>query len=193
MVELLKCSRCGQTLPENSFWVDQGNTGRHGRKSWCRACYNHRRNQWRHERGIVRPLADAKDSPTYLGCYVAERVLANYFDHVERMPYGNPGYDFICGRGFKIDAKSSCLRYQRGRSPRWQFNINRNKVADHFLCLGFDNRDQLNPKKIWLIPGIEVSNQRSISIGLTSHRFDKYEKPIDKVIACCNAMKNDPA
>ena len=188
-MELLKCTRCGQTLPENSFQMDRRNTGRHGRVSWCRACKNQQKNQSRHERGIHRPLAEAKESASYLGVYVAERVLSRYFDNIIKMPYGNPGYDFACGKGFKIDVKSSCLQYRRGHSPRWNFRINQNKIADHFLCLGFDDRDHLNPKKIWLIPGKEISHREAISISLGSHRFDKYERSIDEVVACCDVLK----
>ena len=188
---LLRCSRCGQMLSDDRFSPDKRNTGRRGRESRCKACHTQQINEYRYANNIRRPLSEAKDSAPYLGVYVAERVLSKYFDNIIKMPYGNPGYDFVCGKGFKIDAKSACLQYQRGHSPRWKFNINRNKVADHFLCLGFDDRDHLSPKKIWLIPGAEISHHVNISISSTSHRFDKYERPIDKVIACCNAMKSE--
>lgn len=189
-MELLKCSKCGQMLPDDRFSPQKDCTDRRGRTSQCKACRAQRIKEYRHVNNVCRPLSEAKDSSSYLGVYVSERVLSEYFDNIIKMPYGNPGYDFTCGRGFKIDVKSACLQYRRGHSPCWIFKIKRNKIADYFLCLGFDDRDHLNPKKIWLIPGKEISHRATISISLGSHRLDQFERPIDKVVACCNVMKN---
>jgi hypothetical protein len=111
------------------------------------------------------------------------------------MPYGNPGYDFLCRRGHKIDVKSSCRRWYSVRGNNytgWNFNIRHNHVADYFLCLAFDNRESLNPEHIWLMPSDVVCGKSSLQINdneTSIERWKEYEKPLEKVVMCCNAMK----
>lgn len=127
--------------------------------------------------------------PTWLGNHT-EVILMNMFKKVEKMPTNNIGYDFLCGNGYKIDAKSSCL--DKTRSNTWTFCIERNKTADFFLCLALDNREDLNPLHVWLIPGNTVNNLISTSISKsTLSKWSKYEKSLDKVLSCCNIIKND--
>lgn len=45
--------------------------------------------------------------------------------------------------------KSSCI----GKCNRFSFKVNKNKIADYFLCIAFDNRKNLNVKHIWLLKG----------------------------------------
>jgi hypothetical protein len=145
-----------------------------------------------HLSGKCRPMSEAKDCSMYLGVYVAERALSRFFDHIERMPMCNPGFDFLCGRGYKIDVKSACLREQSRGSAKWQFYIGRNEAADYFLCLAFDNRENLEPKYVWLIPGKIVNNHALISISDTEKsraRFSAYLQPLDRVNACCEQMR----
>jgi hypothetical protein len=134
-----------------------------------------------------------KDCALYLGVHIAERILSNFFDTIKRMPYGNPGYDFICGRGFKIDVKSSTLRKgNRTENMTWSFRIFRNTTADYFLCIGFDNRKDLTPMRVWLIPGDKVNHLKGLGISNCTEalrRWSKYEKPLDKVITCCNVLR----
>jgi len=129
-----------------------------------------------------------KNCGMYLGCIIAEQVLSHLFKNTERMSICNPGYDFICGKGYKIDCKSSCMI--KGKYNPWKFDINRNKIADFFLCLAFDNRQDLNPLHIWLIPGNVVNNQFCASISeSTLEKWSEYEQPLNKVLMCCNMMK----
>lgn len=128
-----------------------------------------------------------KNCAQYLGCYIAEQVLAKIFKNTQRMPFGNIGFDFICNNGYKIDVKSSATGY-RGS---WQFQIGKNTIADYFLCMAFDDRKDLIPVHLWLIPGKDVNHNKGIQISKsTIQRWAKYEQPIDKVIECCNEMKN---
>lgn len=125
----------------------------------------------------------------YLGVHVAERVLSEVFDNVYRMPYDNSGFDFICGRGHKIDVKSACSRKNR---KQWSFTIRHNTIADYFLCLTFDNREDLNPLHIWLIPGYVINHKSSANISEgTLDRWSKYEMTdkLDKIKTCCNIMR----
>jgi len=135
----------------------------------------------------------AKDNPTcasYLGVYVAERVLSKVFADVVTMPPCNPGYDFICNGGKKIDVKSACIQYDRNR---WSFGIKRNCIADYFLCVAFDNRVNLEPQHIWLIPGekIKCFSILAIPMGAT-HRWAQYELDIiEDVRLRCDEMRGD--
>lgn len=139
------------------------------------------------------PYYENKECPNYLGRYIAEGILSKYFKGVKRMPYGNIGYDFICKKGYMIDVKSSCLRINgRYTNPKWSFDINHNKIADYFLCIGFDNRKDLNPIQLWLIPGKLVNRKHALIITNSEksmNRWEEYEKPIEKVTLCCEKLK----
>ena len=142
---------------------------------------------------IHTPLEEAKDCGAWLGVHIAERVLSTFFDHMERMPVGNKGFDYMCGKGFKIDVKASCLRKGKWGNPFWGFSPDRNMMADYFLCIAFNNRNELEPMHIWLIPGNRINNQFTFvvtnsKIGL--EKWSQYEKPLGNVISCCNKMKN---
>lgn len=134
------------------------------------------------------PNRYGKNSPVYLGG-IAERVLSKFFDHIERMPYGNRKYDFFCGRGLKIDVKSSCIgKVTKG----WCFTTNRNIIADYFLFLAFDDREHLTPMHVWLIPSRVLSSISGVSIAnkpKSLARWEIYERPLDKVVVCCNSMR----
>ena len=133
-------------------------------------------------------MSENKECASYLGVFVAERVLSHVFKDVEVMPYGNPGYDIVCNKGKLIDVKCACL----GKGGRWVFNIRRNIVADYFLCLAFDNRDDLNPEHTWLIPGDIVNHLKGTGISpITIHKWDEYKIDVDKVSACCDVMRGD--
>ncbi len=136
----------------------------------------------------------------FLGCHVAEKVLGHVFKDVKRMSSNNKGYDFICNKGFKIDVKSSCLH----KKNNYQFSIKYNKIADYFLCIGFDNRETLNPQHIWLFKSNDISiNDKAKRIfkninGLTIKNnpdnlllYSKYEltDKLKETIDCCTKLK----
>jgi hypothetical protein len=148
--------------------------------------------EWRHSSGRQRPMDEATDCSNYLGIHIAERVLSKFFDNITRMPIHNPGYDFICGKGFKIDVKSACVISKGQKYPFWHFNIFRNMIADYYLCLAFDNRESLEPQHVWLIPGNIAGGKCGIRIFNTPKslaKWSEYERPLDKVLACCQEIK----
>ena len=137
------------------------------------------------------PMDKNRDCSLFLGVHVAEGVLCEMFKDVIRMPHGNPGYDFICNNGYLIDSKASCKHVYNNRSTRWMFRIRKNTIADYFILIAFDNRDNLAPLYIWMIPGHIINNQTSVSISETKiHKWDEYRLDIDKVVACCDTMKD---
>lgn len=139
------------------------------------------------------PYYENKDCSNYLGRHIAERILSKYFEDIKHMPYQNQGYDFVCKKGYKIDVKSSCLHSNdKYKNPLWSFDINHNKIADYFLCIAFDNRDNLTPMRLWLIPGNVISNKHALIITNSERSLStwkEYEKPIDKVEMCCEHLR----
>ena len=126
----------------------------------------------------------------FLGCHVAERVLSHIYKDVERMKINNKGYDFICNKGKKIDVKASCLR----KNNTYSFGLNCNKIADYFLLIGFDDRENLNPQHIWLINGVLVNEVKQLVItnskfGLSQLTDYELIDKVKDVIDCCNQLK----
>ncbi len=149
---------------------------------------NLRQKQYRYEHG-EQPMSENKTCPMYLGVHIAERVLSLVFKDVKRMPPTNPGYDFICNKGKLIDVKSGCLKANGKNLGMWTFIINKNTIADYFLCMAFDNRENLNPMHLWLLPSAEFNDKKAIGISLsTIHKWDKYELNISKVVKCCDII-----
>jgi hypothetical protein len=111
------------------------------------------------------------------------------------MSMSNRGYDFICGKGFKVDVKSACLHTYLDKSghrtsTHWKFNIRRNKIADYFACVALDNRVNLVPSHFWIIPAGIINNKNVIEISLgTISKWSQYEQPLDKVLSACDVMK----
>ena len=209
------CRVCGAVLDDKTWSASR----RNGKSCICKECDNKCHRQWREAnpdrpRELLRSWREAnpdkaraawmrrtrkeghlpfdknKECSQYLGIHVAERVLSHVFKNVERLPCGNPGYDFICNHGKRIDVKSSCIR-KNSNSSNWAFHINHNTIADFFLCLAFDNRESLTPLHVWLIPGNMVNNRTGVGISpSTIHRWDEYQLDISKVMTCCDTLRN---
>ena len=146
--------------------------------------------EYRHRIGRYQPMSENRQCPAFLGVCVAERVLSHVFKHVERMPYGNTGFDFICGHGYMVDVKGACRHVREKHADNWMFTIRKNKIAEYFLCLAFDNRNDLNPEHVWLIPANDVNDRVGISIAETTlTKWDQYKLDVEKVSACCNILR----
>lgn len=135
------------------------------------------------------PMHKNKDCPQYLGIIIGEYLVRHLFKDVEVMPHGNIGFDFVCNKGKKIDVKTSCTSKSKRHS--WGFHINHNTTADYFICVAFDNRADLNPLHIWMMPGSEINRFGGFKISLsTIHKWDKWKMDINDTQLCCNEMKN---
>ena len=123
-----------------------------------------------YKKGKCLPMSENKECSAYLGIYICENkeFLRKIINIVENMPNNNPGYDIICGKGKKIDVKCSCLS-----NKKWSFAIDKNKIADYFLCISFDNRENLNVEHIWLMKGdvvIEKTNNHNSKEFIVNER-----------------------
>ena len=202
MSDISTCTVCGDSLTDENWYPSDKSRNSHR----CKRCNLLKTAKWRNDnpekyrsgakiallkRGHL-PMKDNRQCSSFLGVHVAERVLSKIFKDVVRMPYGHSGYDIVCNRGKLVDSKASCKRYQQGRYPLWQFNIKKNKIADFFLLLAFDNRESLSPLHLWMIPGAIINDRDSVSISVKNvHKWDAYALPIDKVVSCCNTMRGE--
>lgn len=191
-----ECRKCRTELTEENWYASK----RKENNRICKECDSTRAKEWRkahpEKAKIYRtrtsrkaghiPFNENKECTVYLGVHVAERVLSHVFKDVKVMPLCNPGYDFICNKGKKIDVKSSCLH----KSGKWGFGIKHNTTADFFLCLAFDNRKALNPLHAWLIPGAKINHLKGTSIRQgTIHKWDAYRLDTTKISDCCDSMR----
>jgi hypothetical protein len=192
-MEEKKCNGCGNMKPLHDFYIRK--SGRQNGKvvTPCKQCMKDAVVKNTHLRGHHKSMYINKECPSYLGIVIAEKALSKFYKHIKRMPINNPGYDFECDKGYFIDVKSSCLRHPKIGSPCWSITIKKNSIANYFLCVLFNDRIELKPVYVLLIPGELVRNKVSISItntpkGMT--RWRKYMQPLDNVISCCNAMRD---
>lgn len=107
-----------------------------------------------HDRGIYFPMSENEDCSAYLGVYIAEKILLEIFKDIKIMPYGHPGYDFIC-KGYKVDCKISCLAIRNGWIG-WEFEIDYNRLPDYFILVAFNNREEFGLMHLWLIRKNEI-------------------------------------
>lgn len=138
---------------------------------------------------------------TYTGIYIAEQLLSKAFNTMKKMKPNDP-YDFICGKGLKIDSKCSVLRSNHG-NPQWRFNIYKNKYPDMFCLIALDNTSEdivVNPKPkyVWLLPGDTILDDRPIndrtvfSVSPTTiSKLEQYRRTDmeGRIIKCCDKLK----
>lgn len=183
-----RCPRCRTFKPSAEFHKDRHRPD--GFTCWCKSCVNRARNERSYRSGKSLPLGTNPECASFLGIHVAERVLSHVFKHVERMPTNNPGYDFKCIRGYKIDVKSAT--HPKDKPTMWKFEINRNHIADYFLLVAFNNRVDLVPEHLWLIPGDVVNDHKAVGISQsTLTKWSNYRLPdkLNEVKSCCNILK----
>ncbi len=159
----------------------------------------------KYKSGKAKPMSENKSCSSYLGVHIVERMITHIFEKAIRMPYGNKGFDLTCPKGYKIDSKSACLRilHDENKNTGWSFLIGKNKIADYFILIAFDKREDLNPLHVWLIKGtdivgvqkkIKLNEKQALHIFNTTKSVEAYKKyeltdKLDKVITCCNTLK----
>ena len=154
-------------------------------------------------------MSENKDCSAYLGVHICENkeFLSKIINIIESMPNNNPGYDVVCVKNKKIDVKCACIN----SNNQWSFVIKKNKIADYFLMISFDNRENLGIKHIWLAKGnsvikrttwnsrefiINEKNTVMVSNGkIGLNRWSEYEiidtRVLKKVREVCDSFKGD--
>ena len=198
MGEMKRCAKCGMTLGVEMFGKYQQTHD--GLQRWCKLCkveYDHERyrlhhteiveqqREYRHRVGLYQPYTENTECAIYLGVHIAERALRGFFDNIKQMPMNTIGFDYVCDQDYKIDVKSSCQR----KNGSWVFHIRCNTMADYFLCLAFNNRSELTPMHVWVIPGDVVNHLGALRIspGVRGRmKWHAYEKSVERVDVCCH-------
>lgn len=189
-----RCPKCDRILPISQFYIGRGCNGKNYPSSRCKECDTKYARIRRNNAGTQIPLSEAKNIGAYLGVHIAERLLGKIFKTTIRMPYGNPGYDLICGQGFKIDVKAACRIHRIHCPDRWKFNIKKNKIADYFACFAISDRKFLNPEHFWLIPAHVINEKSGIQIFENLlNLWNEFEQPIEGVHIGCAVLKGVPA
>ena len=210
MNHIKTCSKCGILKPLDEF--NNKKTSKDGKQSHCKICvkeydkdhyqdhkeeiikrnkkyYQEHIDELRQKQGSI-SMYKNKSCAAYLGIVIAERLCRHLFKNVEVMPNNNHGYDIICNRGKKIDVKSASVTLSHGKNPNWHFRIDYNTIADFFICVAFDNRTDLNPLHLWMIPGKEINENSSKTISpSTIHKWDKWKRDIKDAQLCCKELK----
>ena len=144
-MKINKCRKCDEILTDGNWYPSH----KKNRSYVCIKCSKLNGKEYRHN-NIEKIRQDWRDTyyrmsggsssrnnkscSNYLGIVISERILSDIFENVVTMPPNNKGYDFICNSGKKIDVKSSCKTKLNG----WNFYINKNKIAEYFLCLALN-------------------------------------------------------
>lgn len=158
--------------------------------------YAERTKEWTHRTGRNLPKEFNEDCSSHFGEFT-ENLMIQTFEDPIRMPYGNPGFDWKCKNGEKIDNKGACLIYTKGRSPRWILPIEHNNIADWFILSMWDNRDSLNPLHVLafhkndIVRGRKFCEFENFSITNTLEKLKELEKHevtdrLDKLKELCN-------
>ena len=184
------CAKCGKSLPASEFCKNKAN--RVGLSTYCKKHLSEYNKELEKSKPDYVPMSENRYCAEFLGCHVNETILSKVFKNVKVMPYANPGYDFVCSKNKKIDCKSATLQYPKtgNGSPFWGFHIRHNVDADYFLLVGYDNREDLNPLRCWIIPGDLLNDRETLSIRANDVKWNKFERKMDDIIGKCDLMKS---
>ena len=206
------CTKCGEIKLLDEFHNQKA--GKNGKHSRCNECKNeidkkyrqeHKKEKAKHDKEYYQEHKDEirtrqgsismhenKSCTAYLGIVIGERLCKHLFKDVEIMPYGFPGHDIICNKGKKINIKTACVTLDNNKHSKWSFFINYNTIVDFFILIAFDNRTDLNPLHLWMIPGSELNHQTSAQIRpSTIHKWDKWKRDINDAQLCCTELKSN--
>jgi hypothetical protein len=151
--------------------------------------------EWMHDTGRCLPKEDNPYCSAWFS-YIGEYYVMKTFEDPIPTLYGNPGFDWKCKKGEKIDHKGSCLHTYRGWTG-WQFTVRWNNTADYFILSAWDNRYSLNPMHVWMfhksdiVRGKEFWKRDTLYITNTTNGLKQFEKhevtdKLDKLKELCN-------
>ena len=187
MRRILLCLKSKQKEMDSAI-LDSGKIGKKNR-------------EWTHKTGRNFPKEDNPDCSSWFG-YISENYVMKTFEDPIQMPPCNPGFDWKCKKGHKIDHKGRCLEYKVSNWSGWRFPIKWNNIADYFILSAWDNRYSLTPLHVWIfykndmIRGRKFWRRDSIVITNTSLaliEFKEYEVTdrLDKLKELCNIYKKN--
>jgi hypothetical protein len=82
------------------------------------------------------------------------------------------------------------MKHRYDWSPSYSFVLRNNQIADYFLCIAFDNREDLNPLHLWLLPADIFNHLNTLSISeSTLNKWDEYKLDISPTVKQCEQLK----
>ncbi len=151
------------------------------------------------EKGKNIPMSENKECSSYFGVYIGENYVSKLFHDILKMPYGNPGFDWVCNKEKRIDHKASCLLHRDNRHY-FEFTIRYNNIADYFILSAWDDRDSLNPLYVWIFHKNDIIREKKFwqreTLIITNRpeyiaKFEKYEitDKLEKLKELCKELK----
>lgn len=155
-------------------------------------CYGEYEKVWSYYPGMPNVIKENRIDNRFIGVYIAENGINKIYDKSKRMKINNVGYDIVCPKGYKIDVKATVLN----KYNNFDFAINKNKIADYFTLVGFNNIIELEPLHLWIIrsdenvyrPINELYRFKILNEPIYINRYKKYEK-LDKLETLKNICK----
>lgn len=159
--------------------------------------------EWRHKSGRQLPKEFNEDCSSWFGEFISQNYVMETFEDPVPMPPNNPGFDWICKKGQKIDHKGACLSYSnKSNWNGWNFPIRWNNIADYFILSAWDNRDSLTPLHVWIfhkndiVRGRKFWEREGFTITNTPDKLKELEKfevtdRLDKLKELCNRHRNE--
>lgn len=144
-------------------------------------------------------MSENKNCTSYFGIEIAEKYVYTLFEDAIRMPNNNPGFDWICKKGEKVQHAARCLCKSKD-SWVWVFGIKYNNVTDYFILTGWDNRYSLNPLHVWIFHKDDIVRGRKFwrrdSFSIINRpeylaEFQKHEitDKLEKLKELCKILK----
>jgi len=195
--QIRECRHHGQT---EFYWASDKDGGHYK----CLECQREKNALSKNGRYGLGPYSKQPGCANYTGLYIAETVLSKAFSIMKKAHPMDP-YDFVCGKGYKIDSKCSILSTKGSKCQLfWEFYPNRNKVPDAFCLIALRNTpdtitDSPQIAYVWLIPGDALIKGRPlndrVSLTVTPNTVSKLEpfRRSDmegKITTCCSNWKN---
>lgn len=94
---------------------------------------------------------------------------------VEKMPTKHP-YDLLVNKNIKVDVKVSYLYKNKGNSPFYTFNLEKNcPTCDIYVCYCLNKEKSV--EKVYVIPSCFLVGKTQLSVGVENSIYDEF---IDK-------------
>lgn len=121
--------------------------------------YNVYKNDWkrnkRYNTGEQIPMSENPDCSRWFGEFIAENYVMKTFEDYIKAPPNNPGFDWTCNKGQKVQHKARCLEIAC-TTFGWGFPIRRNNVPDYFILSAWKDRQSLTPMFVWIFRRDEI-------------------------------------
>lgn len=165
------CTKCHETKPLDDFYNHK--KGKNGKMSYCKECTIKKTGKYAQEH--------REEGKEYHRKYNQEHRDEAREKAGQISMYENKS----CSKYLGIVIAERLIRHLFK-----DVKINRNTIADFFICVAFDNREDLNPLHIWMIPGSELNQKGKTSISLSRiHKWDKWKRDINDAQLCCAELK----